>query len=371
MTQLFSGRFLRPGLSYAPWWQALLLFAVQVVIFILDLWFLPVQFQGVILHAIPIMLGARLHRRATIALVISAIAWNGLDDALGAEGFWVTVTSVLLLAMIGFLSARWVTQERAERRRADENERLRGLLRAEHDRLIETQRDRQLMLAMVSHEVAQPLSHVQVEAAILQSDPAIVASEPSRHALNGIARGLERLDLLVQDLLDLAQQRSDGLMLRPEPVALAGVIRRVLESTDGNHGRRVAVNLPRRLPRVLADPRRVEQILTNLLANAAKYAPADTIVRITVERSGEELIVSVQDEGPGVPEAARQRIFEPFVRLRQGQTSVPGQGLGLAMCRLLVDAHGGHIWIESCPAGGTDVRFTLPMAPVDAQEQSA
>ena len=131
------------------------------------------------------------------------------------------------------------------------------------------------------------------------------------------------------------------------------------------------MNLPRRLPRVLADPRRVEQILTNLLANAAKYAPADTIVRITVERSGEELIVSVQDEGPGVPEAARQRIFEPFVRLRQGQTSVPGQGLGLAMCRLLVDAHGGQIWIESCPAGGTDVRFTLPIAPVDAQEQSA
>lgn len=363
-------RFVSPGGSQAPWWHALLLFAGQVVIFVLDHWVLPEQFQGVILHAIPIMLGARLPRRATVALVISAIVWNGLDDVLAAEGFWITVTSALLLAMIGYLSARWVTQERAERRRADENERLRAMLRAEHERVLETQRDRQLMLAMVSHEVAQPLSHVQVEAAILQSDLGLTMSEPSRHALNGIARGLERLDLLVQDLLDLAQQRSDGLMLQPEPVALAGVIRRVLDSIDG-HGRRIAVNLPPRLPRVLADPRRIEQILANLLANAAKYAPPDTLVRITVERGTEDLIVGVQDEGPGIPEAARHRIFEPFVRLRQGQAKVPGQGLGLAMCRLLVDAHGGRIWVEPCATNGTNVRFTLPIAPERVRHHSA
>lgn len=370
-TPLPVPRFVSPGLSLARWVQVLLLVVSQVIIFILDHWYLPVQFQGVILHAVPIMLGARLPRRAAVAFVVSAVAWNGLDDVLGDEGFSVAVSSALLLTMIGYLSVRWVTQERVERQRADENERLRAMLRAEHERVLETQRDRQLMLAMVSHEVAQPLSHVQVEAAILQSLPEISASMASRHALSGIARGLERLDLLVQDLLDLAQQRSDGLMLRPEPVALAGVVRRVLDSTDGSLGRRIAVDVPPHLPRVLADPRRVEQILTNLLANAAKYAPADTLIRIAVQRGTADLTVSVRDEGPGIPEAARQRIFEPFVRLRQGQAGVPGQGLGLAMCRLLVDAHGGRIWVEPRPTLGTDIRFTLPIASARVGQQTA
>src|SRR5262249_41020157 len=150
-------------------------------------------------------------------------------------------------------------------------------------------------------------------------------------------------------------------ILQPESVAIAGVIRRVLETTDVSHWRRIAVQVPPRLPRVLADPRRVEQILTNLLANAAKYAPADTLGRIGVEGAADELSVSVQDEGPGIPELARDRIFEPFFRLAQGRSSVPGQGLGLAMCRLLVEAHGGRIWVESAPTGGAIVRFSLPM----------
>jgi signal transduction histidine kinase len=360
-------------LSRLPVWsQVALIVSIQLVIFGLDVWILPVQLQGVIIHAVPIMLAARLpDRGATIGLNVSAITLNAADDIWGDEGLWVVVTSVLLLAMIGFLSARWVAQERAERRRADENERLRSLLRAEHERLLDTQREQQMLLAMVSHDVAQPLSHVQVEAAILQGDPRLAEAESSRQALNGIARGLERLDLLVQDLFDLAQQRSEGLILRPEPIALTGPIRRVLESTGAPHWRRIAVNVPPDLPRVLADPRRVEQILANLLTNAAKYAPRHSLVRISVERAADALIVGVHDEGPGIPEAAREQIFEPFFRLPQGLARVPGQGLGLAMCRLLVEAHGGRIWAESEPTGGTVVRFTLPLAQARAVHQSA
>jgi two-component system sensor histidine kinase KdpD len=105
----------------------------------------------------------------------------------------------------------------------------------------------------------------------------------------------------------------------------------------------------------------IDQVLTNLLENAAKYTPVGTPVAIVVHRQGEQLCVTVCDHGPGIPEGMRARIFEKFVRAVAPEEHAAGMGLGLAICKGIVEAHGGQIWVEQVPGGGAAFSFTLPV----------
>jgi two-component system, OmpR family, sensor histidine kinase KdpD len=117
------------------------------------------------------------------------------------------------------------------------------------------------------------------------------------------------------------------------------------------------------LPPVMADPQRIAQVLTNLVNNAAKYSPPDTRIVISARVEGDALQIDVIDEGPGIPPNERARAFEAFHRLGSPLAQeAKGVGLGLAICKGLIAAHGGRIWIEDKPAPGTTVCFTLPLA---------
>jgi len=136
----------------------------------------------------------------------------------------------------------------------------------------------------------------------------------------------------------------------------------VAEAQVRSPAHHITLDLPERLPRVNIDATRIRQVLDNLISNAVKYSEAFTEVTLVVRRSGQELLVSVTDQGIGIPEKDLPRVFERMFRSRPGL--LPGEGgagLGLSICKGLIEAHGGRIWIKSEEGKGTSCSFTLPI----------
>jgi signal transduction histidine kinase len=174
---------------------------------------------------------------------------------------------------------------------------------------------------------------------------------------------------LVNDLVDVARMEMGHLALTLAPVDLADLARRVAQDQSGLTGRSVVVDVPKRLVVARVDATRVIQVLINLLANAFKYSPIDRPVRLRLHRTRGQARFEVQDEGPGIPRAARRRIFERFYQVREiraQQGSGVGLGLGLYICRQLVELHGGRIDVSSTVGRGSTFWFTLPLARADA-----
>ncbi len=127
-------------------------------------------------------------------------------------------------------------------------------------------------------------------------------------------------------------------------------------------GRTIHTDLPDDLPPVKLDYLQIDQVLTNLIENALRYTPAGSPIEIGVQAIGDRMIISIADYGPGIPAADRERVFDKFYRVMETQTArIIGSGLGLAVSRGLVEAHGGRIWVENRKGGGAIFRFTLPL----------
>ncbi len=168
---------------------------------------------------------------------------------------------------------------------------------------------------------------------------------------------------LVENLLELSRQQSGRLMLQAEPSNVKEITRGVLKKLQNKSSiHRLIDNVPARLPVVRADPVRVERILYNLVDNAIKYSPGGGEVQVSARRDGDFLQVGVTDQGPGISRDDQARLFQSFERL--GATvkgSIQGTGLGLRVCRILSEAHGGRIWVESEKGNGSTFLFTLPV----------
>jgi signal transduction histidine kinase len=222
---------------------------------------------------------------------------------------------------------------------------------------------REGFVATVSHELRTPLSLVRgyVQTLLhLELDPAA-----ERAYLERIDELSERLSTLVGQILDVTHLQADPLILERAPIAFAALATRLrgdLETTG--RANRLEIDLPPNLPPLEADGARVGQILENLVENAFKYGPPDGIVRISASVDGAWLAVAVDDEGVGIPASERALVTEPFHRAWNVRESrVPGTGLGLYICRRLVEAHGGRLRLEDRPDGlaGTRVTFSLPL----------
>jgi len=216
-------------------------------------------------------------------------------------------------------------------------------------------------VAGVSHELRTPLAliggYVQT---LLRFDP-----EPGqrRHYLDQIERTTARLTGLVNQLLEINHLDSDRLRLERVPVVLDALVADVVEVlVESGIGPQIGTRIPTDLPPFDADPERLGQVVSNLLANAAKYGGAGATVVVVARMHGEEVLVSVVDDGPGIPADERDRMFERFQRGKGvSQSRVPGSGLGLYLCRRIIEAHGGRIWFDDVEVG-TSVSFTLPIA---------
>ncbi len=218
-------------------------------------------------------------------------------------------------------------------------------------------------IGLVSHELRTPLTVIMgsVHTALTEDDR--LTTEDRRQLLGDAASEAEALSHILGNLLELSRAQAQRLVLYVEPVPIEGVIRRAVERVRSDYpSHRYVERLPKRLPRVHADELRMERVLYNLLENAAKYSPEESQVTVTVRVESGYLKIGVHDEGVGISLADQKRLFAPFERIEDVRTEVQqGIGLGLLVCRRLVEAHGGTIWVESEPDKGSTFYFTLPV----------
>jgi K+-sensing histidine kinase KdpD len=243
----------------------------------------------------------------------------------------------------------------AQRARAKAEEARRASLRAETEQL------RNALLSSVSHDLRTPLAVVTGATSALLAEQAPKDEESRRVLLETAHREAQRLNRLVFNLLDMARLETGALKIRKELQPLEEVIGAALHSLEDRlRGREVETNIPDDLPLVAFDPVLIEQVFINLLENALKYTPAASPIDISAALHNGEVETEIADRGPGVARPDSERVFEKFYRARDGEGG--GVGLGLTICRGIVTAHGGRIWVADRDGGGASFRFTLPVA---------
>jgi PAS domain S-box-containing protein len=234
---------------------------------------------------------------------------------------------------------------------------------ARADAFAHSDRLKSALLATVSHELRTPLATIKTGVSSLLSPEARWTTTEQEEFLREIDMEVDRLTLMVSNLLDLS--RIEGGALRPRLARhdlgelVADVVRRLSYRTPDHP---LAMEVDPSLPPVPCDAVQIGQVLLNLGDNAIKYTPPGTPVTFSVRRVTDAVEVQVADRGPGIPASEIDQIFEKFYRVSAHAMS-SGAGLGLAICMGLVKAHGGHIWAESREGEGTAVRFTLPLFP--------
>lgn len=221
-----------------------------------------------------------------------------------------------------------------------------------------------LFLSAVSHELKSPLSVIKAAVGVLQDDPLLLARH--RELLSTIDERSDRLLALIDSALDLGRLESGKQELRRRPAdarALCESVARGMSLLAARAGVRLETDLPAGLPQASLDPERIEQVLTNLLANALKFSPRGGRVVLGLRRPGPWLEFWVSDEGPGIPPEHRERIFERFWQASPpARPDAGGLGLGLAIAKEIVSRHGGRIWAETAPGGGSLLVFRIPLA---------
>ncbi|WP_437733100.1 PAS domain S-box protein [Sorangium sp. So ce1335] len=222
--------------------------------------------------------------------------------------------------------------------------------------LKELERMREEWTSVIAHDLRQPISTIVFKASLLARHPQ--CSDVARHILASATQ----LNRMITDLLDVSRLESRRLELLRAEVDLPALIRATVERTaDATAGHRVDVEVRSAVPPLLADPGRLEQVLTNLLSNAAKYGAPGAPIRVALERRGGEVLVAVENEGEGIAPEDLPRLFTRYYRAREAKAGgAAGLGLGLYIAGGLVAAHGGRIWAESA-AGKTTFRFALPL----------
>jgi two-component system sensor histidine kinase KdpD len=286
--------------------------------------------------------------------------------------------SALYLPLVGSLGAVGVVGIRPVNPRAmDEPETLHRLeafagqiaLALERSRLaqearqaeirIETERLRNSLLSSVSHDLRTPLATITgASSAILESSERL--SPTQRELVQSVRDEAERLNRLVHNLLEMTRLESGALQLRRElhpPEEIIGAALGRLGTRLA--GRRVTTRVPPELPLVPMDDVLIEQVLVNLLDNAAKHTPAGSPIEVVATATAESVTIEVADRGPGLRQGEEETVFEKFYR--GGETTARGAGLGLAICLGIVRAHGGRIWAHNLPGGGVAFLFTLPL----------
>jgi two-component system sensor histidine kinase KdpD len=225
----------------------------------------------------------------------------------------------------------------------------------------ETERMRSSLLSSVSHDLRTPLAVITGATSSLVEGAATLDQATRVELAQTAYDEATRLNWLVGNLLDMTKLESGALQVRKEWQPLEEVVGAALTRLDDRlGGRSVTTALPQDGPLVPLDSVLIEQVLINLLENAIKYTPPNSPIELSATGAGDIVTVTVADRGPGIPAGDEQRIFDKFYRARSGHGS-GGVGLGLTICRGIVEAHGGHIWVENRPDGGAAFHFTLPV----------
>jgi K+-sensing histidine kinase KdpD len=275
----------------------------------------------------------------------------GCMEILGRTSYELDKEQVKLLEAIGQQVGIAIENERLTKRAAETR------VAQELDHL------RSELISNVSHELRTPLGLIKAASTTLLRQDIEFDQEIRETLLHGIDEETDRLEHIVNNLLDLSRLEQKRLTLDRSTTDIGQLIRSVVESMQPQiqPDLQVEFDSPPQLLMANVDPKHVEQVLRNLLTNAIKYSPDGGTITIEVEQNKKELIVQFKDQGIGIPAADLKKIFERFYRVDNDITrDVSGAGLGLAISRELVEAHGGRMWAESEWGTGSTFYFTLP-----------
>jgi PAS domain S-box-containing protein len=228
----------------------------------------------------------------------------------------------------------------------------------------EEEERRSTFISVISHELQTPIAIIKGYASTLARTDAVLDSERLRTRLQAVEEEADRLNKLVGNLLYASRIQAGGLQMEIVPLDLGHLIEGVVRRLKvGSPDVEISLDIPPHLPTVMADRDRIEEVLQNLLDNAMKYSPDRRTITVVCRSTGEEVIVSVSDQGMGISLREQERIFDRFHRVGNSLThSTQGAGLGLYICRAIVEAHGGRIWVDSMLHEGSTFSFSLPRA---------
>jgi two-component system sensor histidine kinase KdpD len=310
---------------------------------------------------------------------------------IAAPDNWIALAAFLITAVTaGQLSAS--AKRRAEEAESGrrEIERLYAELRDAFERashaeaLRQSEKLKSALLDAVTHDLRTPLTSIKASITTLldevrgrvDTEPVALDAESRVEMMEVIDEESDRLSRFISGLIELARIEAGELHLRRRWGAVDEIISTALSRAEPiTRSHRVDLEVEKELPGVRVDERAVSEVVYTLIDNAAKYSPQGSTIRITVRRSGDELIeMGVEDEGPGIPVDLRERVFDKFFRAtRDGDVrnrQPTGTGMGLAIAKGIVEAHDGKIWIESGRNGkGTRVLFTLPIGDDEVIEE--
>lgn len=239
--------------------------------------------------------------------------------------------------------------------------------------LVRLNRARRDMVGNISHELRTPIANIRMVIDSLFHEQDKPKRKQSTSALKTIARETDSLLWLVQELLDLSMIESGQAILRLIDLPLRSVVDEVVERM-ADHSEAKEVHIIAEVTddiEVLADDDQLRRVLVNLIHNALKWSPVGKAVTIRAENQGDEVLISILDEGEGVPDDQIERIFERFYQVDASRSKGEGTGLGLAICKHIIEAHGGRIWAEGNHGGtqpGGRFRFVLARAEMEAEK---
>ena len=219
------------------------------------------------------------------------------------------------------------------------------------------------MLSLVSHDLRNPLSTLKGHAQLLELSLNRRGMSKDAESIRAILRNADRMNSMIQDLVDSSRLESGGLELRLETVDLRHLVESVVERYRSATLRdRLRVEAQPELPPVLADPERIDRVVGNLIGNALKYSPEERLVSVELSASDGGVVCSVADRGVGIASEDLPRIFDRYFRARTTRAA-DGLGLGLYIAKMLIEVHGGRIWVESELGRGSTFSFELPLSP--------
>jgi len=284
---------------------------------------------------VPVSIGVELGGMIGLDNVSTNVPWSE-DD-------------LTILRMSGEIIGSALARARAERAETE----ARAL--RELDRL------RRQLLANVSHELRTPLTTIKGYTTMLLEDDTTSNPDLVRRHLQNVIRAADQLTELVDDLVDMSRMERGVFKLQMGPCDVSELLRTAAyEAQVRAPKHRVRAEFPPVLPRVSADPTRLRQVMDNLLNNAVKYSGEGTEIAVSAQQRGQALVISVADQGIGIASKDLPRVFDPLFRVGRRMPSFSsGDGLGLSICKGLVEAQGGEIWIESEEGKGTVCSFTL------------
>jgi K+-sensing histidine kinase KdpD len=227
---------------------------------------------------------------------------------------------------------------------------------------------REAFIGVISHELRTPITTIYGLSKMLRQRLESLSPDVRNQAIEDVEAEADRLYRLVEDLLVLSRAERGRVEISSDPIVIAHVLRRAVEAEAVRWSTRAfGLSVDGPLALVLGEETYIEQILRNLLTNAAKYSQAGTAVRVAAGTEDGEVVVRVLDEGIGIPDGDTDELFELFYRSPSASRQAAGAGIGLFVCRQLVEAMGGRIWAGNRDDGGAEVGFALPVHSVEAE----